>query len=393
MDEIAKTLTTLGALFIVGLATDLLGRRTRLPRVTLLLVFGLLFGPFAFDLLPDLGQTWRPVVTDMALVMVGFLLGEKLTLSALRENGMLVLWISLSVVVATVVVMLAGLLLLGVPVEVALLLAGLATATDPAATADVIHEARADGSFTRTLLAIVAVDDAWGLIVFSVMLAAVGMLTGHGTGVEALLSGAWEIGGAVVIGVGLGIPMAYVTGRIEPGEPTLVEALGGVLLCGGLAVWLEVSFLLASMTLGVVVANLAHHHTRPFHAIEDIEWPFMILFFVLAGASLDLGALGGVGLVLGAYVALRILGRLLGIWAGAAVADADRRVRRWMGMALMPQAGVALGMALLAARRLPGTAEVILPVAIGATIFFEVVGPIMTRQALVRAGEITNTRN
>ncbi len=388
MDAVATTLLTLGVLLLLGLVTDALGRRTPLPRVTLLLIFGFLIGPSAFDLLPALGEKWFHVIADIALVMVGFLLGGKLTLPSMRRHGRLVLWISIASVVATAAVMLVGLLLIGVRLDIALLLAGIAPATAPAATADVVHEVRARGRFSRTLLGIVAVDDAWGLILFSLMLTAA-----HGSGEEggnavSLVAGAWELGGALLLGIGLGIPMAYLTGRIQAGEPTLVEALGLVFLCGGIAIWLEVSFILASMVLGGVVANLARHHTRPFHAIEGIEWPFMILFFVLAGASLHVDALYHVGLIGFAYVVLRVIGRFLGAWMGGVIGRAGPVVRRWMGMALMPQAGVALGMALVATERCPNVGDIILTVVIAATVIFELIGPVMTRIALVRAGEV-----
>ena len=181
--------------------------------------------------------------------------------------------------------------------------------------------------------------------------------------------------------------MAYLTGRIQQGEPTLVEALGVVFLCGGIAIWLKVSFLLASMVLGIVVTNLARHHTRPFHAIENIEWPFLILFFVLAGASLHIKSLSQIGLVGSAYIILRIIGRFLGAWGGGAISHAEPLLRRWMGMALMPQAGIALGMALVVTQRFPHLGKIILPVVIGATVIFEVIGPVLTRIALVRVGE------
>ena len=123
--------------------------------------------------------------------------------------------------------------------------------------------------------------------------------------------------------------MAYLTGRNQPGEPTLLEALGLVFLCGGIAIWLEVSFILASMVLGGVVANPARHHNRPFHAIENIEWPFMILFFVLAGASLRIDALYYVGLIGSAYVILRVIGRVLGAWVGGVISRADPTGKHW----------------------------------------------------------------
>ncbi|MBW2311993.1 MAG: cation:proton antiporter [Deltaproteobacteria bacterium] len=388
MNQTARTLITLGILLLLGLATDVIGRRTRLPRVTLLLIFGFAIGPAGLGFLCTTEEKWFSIVADMALIMIGFLLGEKFTLSSLREHGKLVLWFSVAEVVVTALVVLIGLLLIGLQMGIALLLAGIATATDPAATTDVVHETKADGVFTRTMLGIVAVDDAWGLIVFSLMLTAAQAFIGQGGSIAPLFTGAWEIGGALLIGIGLGIPMAYLTGRIKPGEPTLVEALGVVFLCGGIATWLKVSFLLASMVLGCVVANLARHHIRPFHAIEGIEWPFMILFFVLAGASLHTEMLYKIGLVGSAYIILRIIGRLVGAWTGGAISHADPLMRRWMGMALMPQAGVALGMALVAIERRPDLSEIILPVVIASTVLFELIGPVLTRTGLIHVGEV-----
>ena len=386
MDELSKTLLTIGIILLLGLATDVIGRWTKLPRVTLLLLFGLLIRQTPW--LPENIEKWFPLITDTALLMVGFLLGEKLTRSFIQKNTYTVLWVSVSEVFVTAIIVFAGLILIGVPIEVALIFAGVSTATDPAATADVVNETNAKGNFSNTLLAIVAIDDAWGLIIFSFILALAQSIHGQIGGVEILLSGAWNLGGACLVGIGLGIPMAYLTGRIRPGQPTLLEALGFVFLCGGVALWLEVSFILASMVLGGVVAYLARHHERPFHAIEDIELPFMILFFVLAGASLEIGGLSQIGYIGAAYIILRVVGRIVGAWPGAAIADAGPLVKKWMGIALMPQAGVALGMALVATHRFPETSDVIFPVVIGTTILFELIGPIMTRTALVRAGEV-----
>ncbi len=377
-------LISLGAIFLAGLVFDAVGRRTKLPRVTLLLVFGFVVGPGGLDLLPDITARWFPAVADIALVMIGFLLGGELTGPTLREHGRQVLGVSLAVVLTTLVLVSIGLLAVGAPAPVALLLGAIATATAPAATIDVVHGTGRTTSFSRLLTAIVAVDDAWGLIVFSIAFALSLLIQGDGAGAVALHA-SWELGGALALGLALGIPMAFLTGRVEPGEPTLYEALGLVFLCGGLALWLGVSFLLASMTMGATVANLARHHTRPFHAIEGIEWPFMILFFVLAGAALDVGALAEAGPWLLTYLVLRVAGRLAGGWLGGWLPPADRTVRRWMGLALMPQAGVALGMALVAREGLPEVGRAILPVVVAATVLFELLGPLGTRAALERA--------
>lgn len=387
MPDLAQTLITIGSLLLIGFLADGIAKRTRLPRVTTLLLLGVLIGPHALALLPRLGDGWFPTTTHIALVMVGFLLGGGLNRRLFSERGTLIIWLSIWVVIITVLVEWLGLWLLGVPLAVALVLAGVAPATDPAATLDVIRETNAEGPFVRTLLGIVAIDDAWGLILFSLIVAAIHAVNGGGA-MEAFLHGGREILGAVLLGAVLGVPMSYVTGRVKPGEPTLVEALGLVFLCGGLAIWLEVSPLLSAMVMGAVVTNLARHHERPFHEIENIEWPFMVLFFVLSGAALQIGSLAKIGLLTIAYVSLRIFGRLLGAWMGAKFHGGEASVRRWMGLALMPQAGVALGMALVAVQSFPELAETVLPVVIISTVFFELAGPVCTRYTLVRAGEI-----
>lgn len=380
-------LITIGVLFLVGLCADLIGRHTPLPRVTLLLLAGVLAGPSVLDWLPAFTQDWFPLLTDLALAMIGFLLGQKMSLSRLRDLGRVVLSISVGEVLVTALLVFGVLVAFGVRVEVALLLAGVAPASAPAATVDVVREARARGVFTDTLLGVVAVDDAWGLILFSLLLAAAEGLTGGGGAAQVVLVGLWEVGGAVLLGVALGVPMALLTGRLTPGEPTQAEALGFVLLCAGLAAAIGVSFILAAMVLGSAVANLARHHQRAFHAIEGIEWPFLVLFFLLAGASFHVGALAEVGLLGAAYVVLRPAGLTAGGWLGGWLAGAPEQTRRWIGPTLLPQAGVALGMALIVGQRFPDLEHVVLPIVLGSTVLFELLGPVVTRYALVRVGE------
>ena len=385
--SLAQILITFGGLFLIGLVADLLGRYTFLPRVTLLLLAGFIIGPSILDWLPDFTQQWFPILTDIALAMIGFLLGNNMTRARLSELGRPVLAMSIGEVLMTALLVFSVLKLFSVPTDIALLLAGIAPATAPAATLDVINEYRAKGKFTNTLQGIVAIDDAWGLLVFSVLLAIAEALNGNGV-VETLQSGAWEICGAVGLGLLLGLPMALLTGHIRPGEPTQAEALGVVMLCAGLSEWLGVSYILSAITLGAIVANLAKHHERPFRAIEGFEWPLLILFFLLAGAALHLDTLAQVGVLGGGYILLRSLGLVFGAWLGGRTSGVDQNVRKWMGVALLPQAGVAIGMALLVSQRFPEIGGVILPVILGSTVFFELIGPVATRYALSRAGEL-----
>jgi Kef-type K+ transport system membrane component KefB len=379
--ELQVIFLTLGALFLMGLIADQVGRRTRLPRVTLLLFCGIAVGKSGLDLLPPEVVDWYEFLTIAALTMVAFLLGSSLSIENLRRHGAMIMAISLSVVIVTIAVVGAGLWAMGIDPGLALLLGVIATATDPAATQDVIRQAKSAGGFPKTLTGIVAIDDAWGVLAFSLILVLVGMLNGGETN-GGLLDAAWEIGGAVALGCALGWPGAYLTGRLAKGEPLQTEALGVVFLCAGLSLWLDVSFLIAGMTAGAVIVNFAQHHSRAFHEIEHIQWPFMILFFILAGSSLDIGSLGKIGLIGLGYVILRIISRIIGGWIGALIGGAPREQRPWFGIALLPQAGVAVGIAMIAAEEFPVYAEVILAVTISTTVIFELIGPAGTLIAL-----------
>lgn len=380
--ETAALLMTLGALLLLGLLTDSVGRFTKMPRVSLLLLFGMLMGPMGLSLLPAREGQLFPFATHTALVMVGFLLGERFTPAALRKHGRSVMIVSMAAVVLTALFVAALLLVVGVPPALALLLAALSTSTAPAATVDVVDEQGVDTAFSRLLLGVVAIDDAWALVLFGLVAAFVGMLVDGGSGMGSLVQGLREVGGALLLGGLLGVPVAAATARLRPGEPTLLEALGAVFICGGLALWLEVSPLLAAMAMGAAVANLARHHDRPFHAIRDVERPFLVVFFVLAGSLLDFTALAATGVVGAIYVLGRTGGRLLGGWVGCRLASEPPQVRRWMGAALMPQAGVALGLAIIAAERFPALSAELVPVVVGSTVVFELLGPIGTRSAL-----------
>ncbi len=168
----------------------------------------------------------------------------------------------------------------------------------------------------------------------------------------------------------------------------LAEAIGFVLLGAGIAGWLGLSPILTTMAMGSAVASLARHHERPFHALEGVEWPVLILFFVLAGASLEVDSLTIVGELTALYVLLRGVGTYVGTRVGARFAGADLALRRWLGLALFPQAGVALGMALLASQRFPELAPIVLPVVLASTVILEIVAPIITRWALRASGSV-----
>ena len=382
--ESYQFLISLGGILLLGLVTTSLGRVTFLPRATLLLIFGIIIGKEMLNIIPPIFFDRFEIIANMALLMVGFLLGGKLTRASLECSASKVLWISISAAVATAAVVSFALTWIGVSVEASILLGCIAAATAPAAVLDVAIESNQESPFTELLLSIVAVDDIWALVLFAIGLAAVSSLNGQGETISPLLMIAKELGGATLLGLLLGLPAAYLTGRIKPGQPILSEALGLVFICGGLAMWLDVSFLIASIVLGAVIANLAKHHEYPFHSIEGVESSFLVIFFVLAGATLEVDALKGVGLIGVVYILSRATGKVLGASIGSHFAKTEQATKKWMGIALLPQAGVAIGMALVASHYFPEYSQIVLPVVISSTVFFEIIGPVLTRLALKR---------
>ncbi len=382
----AVSLMLLGGILSTSILADVVARRTRLPRISLLVLVGVGVAVIQQWGLDQPGA--RPLdglaepLIQLALVMVAFLLGGELTLDRLRSTGPLILIVSLSVILAGVLFVGLGLLALGFPLAVAVVLAAISVATDPAAVSETVHESGDSRLRARLLLGIVAIDDGWGILAFGLAMALLGWwLSGEGS--MALLHAVWELGGAILLGTAIGLPAAWLTGRLRPGEPTQVEAIALILLLAGTSAWLGVSSLLAAMLAGTLVANLSRHHTRSFNEIEHIEWPFLVFFFVLSGASVDLYHLDeALGLTL-AYILLRLAGRYLGGLLGVRLArQRQAELPGNLGLALTPQAGVAMGMALLAAERFPEQGPVLLSAVVASTVVFEVLGPLLVRRVL-----------
>jgi Kef-type K+ transport system membrane component KefB len=376
---------TLGGILLVGLLLSTIAKRTFLPRATLLLLFGAIVGTDVLNLMPRLFIDRFELIAEMTLLMVGFLLGGKLTKSALHGHSGISFSISICAAVIPALIVFLGMIAMGVATPIALLLGCFAAATAPAAILDVVQESGIKNSFSELLLLIVVLDDVWALILFGIGMAVVTTLNGIAGEASFIGIVTWELGGAVLVGAAIGLPAAYLTGRIKQGKPMLSEALGIVLLCGGIALWLNVSFLIAAIVMGAVIANLARHHDYPFHALEGIESLFMIVFFVLAGASLEFDALGAIGVVGAVYILCRALGKYLGAWVGGYLSGSGQDNRLWMGVALLPQAGVAIGMALVASNRFPEYRQIMLPIVIASTVVFEIIGPVFTRLAIHRA--------
>ena len=260
MDSVATQMMAVGGLLLLTLALEAFGRHTRLPRISLLVLLGAALGPSLLNVMAPGNQPGLELVSILALSMVGFLVGGKLSFKMLHRVGHLVLWFSLWEVVVTFAVVAGGLVLMSQSIELALLLAAIATATDPAATIDAIRESGRNNRFSETLIGIVAIDDVWCLILFSLVLVVLQAASNSHLELSFLFHGMAELAGSIALGVVLGLPFAFVSGRIRRGEPTLLEALGMVMVCGGIAQWLGLSYLLSCVCLGATVVKMARHH-------------------------------------------------------------------------------------------------------------------------------------
>lgn len=380
MNQDSIVLIAIGSFLLIGLITDVIAKKTSIPRVTLLVCVGVVLGPQVLGVIPEIVEQQFDWLTSIALVMVGFLLGGKLTSDTFLRLGAPLLWISLSEALTTAVLITLALVLIGIDWKLALVLGCIGAATAAEVAFQSVIEVGANNRFSNLLLGIVALDDVWSLIIFSVGIA----LAAAGTGFESFIDAGKELVGGIALGIGLGVPAAYITGRLKPGEPVLIEALAVVFICSGLAQWLEVSFLLAAISMGAVIANIAKHHEQPFHAIENVEWPFLLLFFILAGALLELDSISVIAVATGVYTLARIIGKWSGAFAGASFSGSDVKTKKWIGVALMPQAGASIGMALVAGQFLPEYEQILLQIVIASTLIFELLGPILTSIALKR---------
>ena len=384
-----NTLLVIGIAMMAGLAVSRGARMIKLPNVTAFLVAGLIIGPCVAGLISREQLQSMNVISEAALGFIAYAIGGEFKLTYLKKIGKAPLTITVFQGLATAFCVDAGLIALGFEVPVSLLLGAIALATAPAATLMVVRQYRADGPVTRMLLPVVAMDDALGLMVFSVSASvAEGLLGGEMTFQSMVLSPLIEIVGSLALGSFLGLVLGFCSrffaSRGNKLALTIALVLAGVGLCD---LW-GLSSLLVCMMIGAVMVNVSQQHEVLMEQCDRFTPPLFLLFFVLSGAELDLSVLPAVGLMGVSYLLLRSLGKWGGTMLGAVCVKADDNVRKYLGLTLLPQAGVAIGMSQLVAGRFPALAGSVNTVVLAGVLVFELVGPIITKIALTKAGEI-----
>jgi Kef-type K+ transport system membrane component KefB len=400
----------IGFLFLVGYVSGVLSERFRLPKVTGYLLVGLLLSPSVSGLLPPVFMEKSEAIVHFALAVVAFMIGGSLKLEKVRKLEKSIVAIMLAEAELAFFFVAAGMMAL-LPfvyavspytqgaehsLMVPLFLGAISAATAPAAVLAVIHQYRARGPLTLTLLGVVATDDAAALINFSVVLGVGSLLMGLSEGplYLALLDPLGNIGISVACGVAVG----WVQGRhlnvITSESGQVISSVGLLLLLYGVMDYFAWDGLLAAMSYGMMLVNTSTRSDELFSVIRyHYEEMIFVLFFLISGATMELDVMTEVWPVALLYVGLRILGKVIGSRIGARLSGAPDEVRRYIGPALMPQAGVAIGLALILYhhREFGGIGVIVLNTIIAATVINELVGPLLLKAMLVKANEVEET--
>jgi NhaP-type Na+/H+ or K+/H+ antiporter len=386
-----NTILGLGFILIAGLFSARLINKIKFPAVTAYLLLGILIGPSILNLTSQELINSSGFISNIVLGLIAFGLGQSFTREFFRNIGRPVLWISiLEAVLPWVLVTLSFVFILKQPFYVALLFGAIASATAPAATVMVVREYKAKGRFTDILLGVVAIDDAWCLIIFALSLAISKALAFHASNTfvfKVIFQSLIEIIGALMLGGLIACFATLFSKFIRTQTELLIYTLGFILLTTGLAILLHLSVLLANMFLGTVLININKSNLEFFDVLKLIDSPLYLLFFVLAGANLEIGLLKGIGITGIIYIFFRTTGKTVGSVWGGYIVKVEKNIRRYLGLGLLPQAGVALGCALIAKNDFPKVGSMIFTTIVATTVIYELVGPLCTKYALQKAGE------
>lgn len=402
MSEVEITLG-MALLLTAGLIFAKICQLVKLPSVTGFILAGLALGPSCFGIISMESVGHRlDHFTQIALMLIAFGIGEHIEFRRLTGIARDVGYISIVQAVGAFLFVAVGVYLTAWLVAdtlvshleifiLSILLGAVAVATAPAAVLHVVREMGARGPLTSTLMAVVAVDDGIAIMIFGMTISLAHQLVvpGDVSLFMAVYGCVSEILYSLVIGIATGLLIDVVLNKLHNRGEMLTAGLALLLLCGEATRYFHLSPLLAGMAAGFIIINRAERDVRLFRALNAFEPPIYVLFFTLAGLHLDLSALrlaGWIGLV---YFVTRVLGKYYGTWLGARMSGASPVVRNYLGLALVPQAGVAIGLVIMinSDQGLSSWSTIITPVVLAGVVFSELSGPLFARYTVEKAGE------
>jgi Kef-type K+ transport system membrane component KefB len=388
MNEILSVALILLAALVAGHLAQL----ARIPEVTGYLLIGVLIGPATLDLISHENITTLSFLSDVALGLILFNIGAIFEAAHFRRLGRAVVRITMWEATLAFTLVAVMLLAAGMAWPLALLLAVVAMETAPATTLMVLNEYDARGPLTDRLLAMVALNNVYVLVMFGVVTTALTMLasTDAGwllTGYRAVHGLLWTTVGSVALGVLLGLLMDLWATRAHESGEAMILSIGAVLLAVGGSRWLGLSPLICTLALGATLANASMRGDRLLHALGRVDPPFYAAFFVLAGAELVPASVLGLGVIGIAYTLARSAGKIAGARIGLRGADVPPRVRQQLGYCLISSSSLAVGLTIQIRSAFPAYAATVTGVVLAAIVIFEVIGPLLTRRALILTGE------
>ncbi len=399
---VATVILSIALMLFLGFAMTRITKRLRLPDVTAYILTGILIGPFCMNLIPQQVIDGMDFLSDIALAFIAFSTGEFFTLSTLKKNGMKVVVITvLEACLATVAVFVVTYFALGVDLVFSIVLSALACATAPASTMMTIRQTGAHGDFVDTLLQVVALDDVVGLLEYSIAISlALAVSSGSSQlGISGVVTPIAVNLGVLALGMLFGVLLKLMMPQKRGTDNRLIISVSMLFAFCGICALLGVSPLLGCMSMGTVYINLTHDE-KLFRQLNYFTPPILLLFFVRSGLSFQLDALtntaisvGGASLLTvgGVYFITRIVGKYAGAFVGCALVRKPKRVRNYLGLALTPQAGVAIGLAALGARTLGGDTGVALEtVILASSVLYELIGPGCAKLSLYLSKSYSN---
>jgi Kef-type K+ transport system membrane component KefB len=392
-------LTVIGLLVAVAFLGSKLFQRLGIPQVVGFIVLGVLHGPSGLNVIPLELSNELTFISEIALGLIGFDIGSHLHLSDLRRMGRSIISILIFEAFGTFLIVTAGVYALTNSWTTAMIFGALSSATAPAATVDVLAEYDAEGPLTTSLLTVVGLDDSIALVLFSIASVLVeSQLSGTGTPDLANIFSLpfIELGGSLLLGLGMGLLLDRILCRMKSHHDAMAISIGFVLIGIGLSETLGLSLILTSMSMGSLLVNREQSHAKHIRfTIEQAGPVIYVLFFALVGARLEVRTLPAMGLLGVTYIVLRSTGKFAGAWIGGKLGQAEPVVRNNLGFGLLSQAGVAIGLAIAASKRFSAFGEegedlaaLILGVITATTFVVQIFGPIFTKVAIQRAGEI-----
>jgi len=394
-EYIMHILFNIGVIILSGLIMAKLVGYINLPHITGYLIAGIIIGPYVTGIIPynqveDLG-----LICELALGFIAFTIGSEFNFKNLKESGKAVFIITIFQALGTVVLIdLVMIFVFKEPVYFSIILGAIATATAPGPILMVIKQYKAKGPVVDTLLPLVALDDALGIVIFGICIAIASTISDNSRNISKIYMILEPIKEVVVsIGLGslIGYGLSFVIKKVKEDEIILSASVTAVLLGVGLTHTFHASSILLCMTIGAFISNYVNKmkSLRSLHIIEKFTPPILVLFFTAAGVELNISMLKDVGLVGMGYVIVRMVGKIYGCNIGAKVAKAPSTVQKYLGYTLVPQAGVAIGLALIAKNTLPEPyGSKIKTIILAATVVYELIGPLMAKIAITKAGEV-----